>query len=288
MALHIITVANQNKYYFDYLKKSIEKNNGKLTVLGFGMEWKGFLWKFKLMKEYLLKLNKNDIACFVDGFDVICVNNINNIITKFNNIKAKEKCKIIAGFDNVSNKIINFITSIYFSNKVNTTVINSGTYIGTVCDILEIFNELNLNNLNDSMDDQILLNQYYLTHMKDIYIDINAELFLTISSPLTDLDKFVTIKNNTVYYNKSNPFFIHAAGSGYLDTILKKLDYNLNYNIAKEIKNDYFKKTLKIIKQNSVNFFNQHKYNILFYIIIILYFIQSWEVVFKYTHPDII
>ena len=41
MELHIITVANKSKYYFEYLKKSIEKNNGKLTVLGFGMEWKG-------------------------------------------------------------------------------------------------------------------------------------------------------------------------------------------------------------------------------------------------------
>jgi len=288
MALHIITVANQNKYYFDYLKKSIEKNNGKLTVLGFGMEWKGFVWRFKLMKQYLLNLNKKDIVCFIDGFDVICVNNINNIIKKFNSIKKREKCKVITGFDNIPNKIINFINSLYFSNKINKQVINAGTYIGTVCDILEIFNSLNLNNLNDNMDDQILLNQYYLTHIKNIYIDINAELFLTIGCPLTDLDKFVTIKNNTVYYNKSNPFFIHAAGSGYLDTILKKLDYNLNYNIAKEIKNDYFKKTLKIIINNSVIFLNQHKYNILFLIIIILYFIQSWEVVSKHTQPDII
>jgi hypothetical protein len=281
MTLHIITVANQNKYYFDYLKESIEKNNGTLTVLGFGMEWKGFVWKFKLMKEHLFKLNKNDIVCFIDGFDVVCVNNINNIITKFNDIKNREKCKIITGFDNVPNKFIRLINSIYFSNKVNTTIINSGTYIGTVNDILDIFNELNINNLSDNMDDQVLLNNYYLTHMKDIYIDINAELFLTIGSPLTDLNKFVTIKNNTVYYNNSKPFFIHAAGSGYLDTILKKLNYNLKYDIAKEIKDDYFKKTLKIIKQNSFNFLNQNKYNILFYIIIILYFIQSGEMISK-------
>ena len=281
MSLHIITVANQNKYYFDYLKESIEKNNGTLTVLGFGMEWKGFVWRFKLMKDHLLKLNKNDIVCFIDGFDVVCVNNINNIITKFNDIINREKCKIITGFDNVPNKFIRLINSIYFSNKVNTKIINAGTYIGTVDDILDIFNSLNLNNLSDNMDDQVLLNNYYLTHMKDIYIDINAELFLTIGSPLTDLNKFVTIKNNTVYYNNSKPFFIHAAGSGYLDTILKKLNYNLKYDIAKEIKDDYFKKTLKIIKQNSFNFLNQNKYNILFYIIIILYFIQSWEVVSK-------
>lgn len=281
MTLHIITVANKNKYYFDYLKESIEKNNGTLTVLGYGMPWKGFVWRFKLMKEYLLKLNKFDIVCFVDGFDVICVNNINRIINKFNSIKEREKCKIITGFDNVPNKFIRLISSIYFSNKVNTTIINAGTYIGTVNDILDIFNLLNLNNLNNNMDDQILLNNYYLTHKKDIYIDINAELFLTIGSPLTDLNKFVSIKNNTVYYNNNTPFFIHAAGSGYLDTILRKLNYNLKYDIAKEIKDDYFKKTLQIIKQNSLNFLNQNKYNLLFYIIIILYFVQSWEMISK-------
>ena len=37
---------------------------------------------------------------------------------------------------------------------------------------------------------------------------------------------------------------IHVGGSGYLDTILKKLNYNLKYDIVEEIKNDYGKKTL--------------------------------------------
>lgn len=280
MELHIITVANKSKYYFEYLKKSIEKNNGKLTVLGFGMEWKGFVWRFKLMKEHLQKLNKNDIVCFIDGFDVICVNNINNIINKFNNIKKREKCKIVVGFDNVPNKLIYFINSLYFSNKINATIINAGTYIGMVGDILEIFNNLNINNLNDDMDDQVLLNKYYYTHKEDIYIDINAELFLTIGSPLTDLAKFVNIKNNTIYYKQNKPFFIHAAGCGYLDTILKELNYTLKNDISKEIKNDFIKKTFNNLKKNSLIFIDINKYNILFFIIITLYLLQMramWE-----------
>lgn len=273
MTFHIITVANKSKYYFDYLKESIEKNNGKLTVLGYGLEWKGFMWKFKLMKDHLEKLDKTDIVCFIDGFDVICVNNCDNIINKLNDIKNREKCKIITGFDNVPNKLIKFINSLYFSNNLNTTVINSGTYIGTVNDILQLFNNLNLNNMKDNMDDQCLLNNYYKNNKYDIYIDVNAELFLTISSPLTDLDKFISINNNKVYYKKNIPFFIHAAGGGYLDTILKKLNYNLKYDIAKEIKSDYLKKTFHVLKINSMNYLKQHKYNILFYIIMCLYII---------------
>ena len=124
------------------------------------------------------------------------------------------------------------------------------------------------------MDDQVLLNKYYYTHKEDIYIDINAELFLTIGSPLTDLAKFVNIKNNTIYYKQNKPFLIHAAGCGYLDTILKELNYTLKNDIAKEIKNDFTKKTFNNLKKNSLIFIDINKYNILFFIIITLYLLQ--------------
>ena len=93
--VHIVTVSTENKFYFDYLKQSCHKNGKELEVLGYRQEWKGFNWKLKLMLEYLNKLNKNDIVCFVDGYDVICVRNLNQLKNTFLNIKTREKCNII-------------------------------------------------------------------------------------------------------------------------------------------------------------------------------------------------
>jgi hypothetical protein len=154
--LHIITVATHNKYYLPYLIKSVNKYN-KLKILGFGTKWKGFNYKYNLMRQELLKLPKDDIVCFVDGYDVLCVRDLNDMIDSFIEIKNREKCKIIAGYDNVFNKFIKLYTRLYFTKSINKTVINSGTYIGYVEDLLNMLNSMDKNNL---LDDQILLNKY--------------------------------------------------------------------------------------------------------------------------------
>ena len=79
------------------------KNNGKeLTVLGFNDIWTGFNMKFKKMMDYLKTLPPNDIGCFVDGYDVICLRNLNQLINVFELMIKKHNCKIIAGYDNDS------------------------------------------------------------------------------------------------------------------------------------------------------------------------------------------
>ena len=106
--LHIITVATESKYYFPYLVDSIKKHNNKLTTLGFNQTWKGFNWRCNLMKKLLLSYNKTDIICFIDGYDVLCVRDLNDLNLEFIKIKNREKCKIIVGYDYIPNKIIKF------------------------------------------------------------------------------------------------------------------------------------------------------------------------------------
>ena len=69
--MHIVTVANKNDGYLNYLIESCKRNGGELEVLGWNQEWKGFMWKISLMIEYLNGLDDDDIVCFVDGYDVI-------------------------------------------------------------------------------------------------------------------------------------------------------------------------------------------------------------------------
>ncbi len=273
--LYIITVATQSKYYFPYLIESVKKNNNKLKVLGFNQEWKGFNWKFNLMKTELNSYKLDDIVCFVDGYDVMCVRDLNLLINEFIKIKQRENCKIIAGFDNVPNKINKIITNLYFTNNINEIVINSGTYIGYVKDILDILNTLDQ---DASADDQILLNKYNKNHPGDIFIDINNELFLTVGNALSDIKKYTIIENNTVYgLNKMKPFFIHAAGCGFLDNIIIDLGYKYDHfnKINDQVRNDYLIKMFNLMKNIIIKNFNKYKYKILF---IIIFTLGIWEV----------
>ena len=269
MKLYILTVANTSKYYYPYLVKSVELNNNKLITLGFGKEWKGFNTKFNLMLEELKKYDENDIVCFVDGFDVICTRNLNELKNEFIKIKNRENCKIIVGYDYIPNILIRTIASLYFTKKINTININSGTYIGFVKDILDILKTINNINPEDIADDQILLNKYNEQNPGSIYIDTNFEFFFTIGSPLTNIRKYVKIKDNNVYINNNKPFFIHAAGCGYLDNIIIDLNYDYNDNIKDIIKQNFLNKYISQYTNIIKNYFDKNKYYILFKLIII-------------------
>ena len=270
MKLHILTVADKSKYYYPYLVESVKRNNNNIITLGFNKKWSGFNTKFKLMYEALNELNENDIACFVDGFDVICVRNLDELSNVFLEIKEREKCSIIAGHDNVRNIFTRITASLYFTKKIGSTIINSGTYIGYVKDIKKFLSfVLSLDN-DELADDQILMNTYSKLHPNEIYIDIHTEIFLTIVRPLQSIKKFTEIKDNIVYSNNNKPFFIHSAGSGYMNEILAELGYSIDNKIEKDLKADYLKKLLIQLKDILIKNINKYKYDILFIIILII------------------
>jgi hypothetical protein len=278
MKLHILTVANKSKYYYPYLVDSVKRNNNNLVTLGFNEEWGGLNTKFKLMNDALVEIDENNIVCFVDGFDVICVRDLNKLTNAFLNIKKREKCNIVAGHDNSATIFINTVKSLYFTKKIGSTIINSGTYIGYVKDIKHFLSFV-LSQDNDNLaDDQILMNTYSKLHPKKIYIDINAEIFLTIIRPLKNIRNYVEIKNNIVYNSNNKPFFIHAAGSGFMNDILEELGYKVDKQLEIDLKNNYNNKNFnQFIKNNIIININKYKYNILFGFI--LFFIISYILV---------
>jgi hypothetical protein len=277
MKLHILTVANKSKYYYPYLVESVKRNNNNLITLGFNKKWGGLNTKFKLMNDALEEIDENDIVCFVDGFDVICVRDLNKLTNEFLKIKKREKCNIIAGHDNVRNIITRIISSLYFTKNIGSTVINSGTYIGYVKDIKKFLSFVLSQDDDELADDQILMNTYNKLHPNQIYIDINTEIFLTIARPLQSIKKYMKIKDNVVYNNNNKPFFIHVPAGGYLNDILEELGYNVDNKIEIDLKNNHYKKILSQYRDILIKILkniDKHKYDILFGFI--LFFIISY------------
>lgn len=198
------------------------------------------------MINYLKNLPKDDIVCFVDGYDVICCRDLSEFKDEFLRIHKETNCKIIIGYD-IKSGVFNFLSKIVFG-KCNNYLINSGLYIGYANDLLEII--LNVYNLfkNETVSDQVALTQYCnMSDINDFYIDSKNELFCNIMATLEDISKYVNIdqKNNILTYNSNKPFFIHAPGFGYLDEIIKKLDYNISIEDSNEIRKQIFNNVIK-------------------------------------------
>ena len=253
--LHIVTVATHSQYYFPYLVESCKRNGKELTVLGYGEKWKGFNWRFKLVLDYLNKLNGNDIVCFVDGYDVICTRNLNKLADEFLKLKNKHNCKIVVGEDKlIINNIYGYMCELtlkYYFGKCKNKSLNAGTYIGQVKDLINILEKIyNLFPI-DSADDQILLTKYCKKNANDIYIDTENNLFLTLGSPYQEIDQYLNFKDNKAYYQNNAPFFIHGAGGTYLDNIIIKMNYPYQDKINIQIYNNFNKNMLFRIMNNN-------------------------------------
>jgi hypothetical protein len=92
--MKLVTVATHSERYFPYLKLSAEKYGHELVVLGWGEKWKGFVWRFELMREYLKNLDPNEIVCFIDAFDVVILQDPQTIEAKFLKYIKGDKNKI--------------------------------------------------------------------------------------------------------------------------------------------------------------------------------------------------
>jgi len=235
--MHIVTVATHSQYYFPYLVESCKRNGSELVVLGFGEKWLGFNWRYKKMVEYLSTLPKEEVVCFVDGYDVICTRNLNELESEFYKIKQKNKCKMVVGHEKAY--LFNIIGQYYFGKCKNTNL-NSGTYIACAGEMKNIIQKIYELNPNDNADDQVLMTKY-CKQSNDLYIDEKNELFLTLSNALYDVNKHVTYEKGELIYQNQHPFFIHASSYGNMDNIVETLEYG-KCSVRYELYNNFFDK----------------------------------------------
>ncbi len=271
MKIFIVTVATEKKFYMPYLEESIKKNNGNLIILGYGQKWQGFNWRNKLMLDFLKTIDPDDIVCFVDGYDVLCLRDINLLKNEFLKIHNREKCKIIVALEQHIT-LLNRYFARYLFDTCKDNSINAGTYIGFSKDLYFVINKIIKKNKKDDADDQILLTTYCNFNLNDVYIDVKNELFLTLvkSFQQIDVNEDVKIVGNELIYNNEKPFFIHGP-STFIDDIIIKLNYIYDYdNKPFEIfLKDYYKNK----SFDQINTFIKYKRDDIIFIILLIIFI---------------
>ena len=273
--LHIVTVATHSKHYLPYLIESCEKYGGvKLDIVGLGEKWLGYNWKFIKTLEYLRTLPMDDIACFVDGYDVICTRDLHELLPVFTKLKRRHNCKII-----VAREITPFYSypaSYFIFGTCKSFLLNSGTYIGVVKDLLEVIQNVYNVNPDTNINDQIVMSQYCAMNPDIFYIDIKNELFLAIIHQLynTDMSTYVDFEGENIVYHGSRPFFYHANGNGVLDNVIRKLGMKLDHN---RIKDEMTDGLLEKLKHYGFIMLDTYKYSILLIIVIFMIVIYMYN-----------
>jgi len=211
--LYILTYATHSEGYFEILRKSCPN----IIVLGFGDEWKGFISKCKAVVKFCESKNPEDIICFIDGFDSVCLHDSYKEITeKFKYFNAS----IV--FSKAGNKPSIFYK--YLADKLfgtcNNKYLNSGMYIGYSQNIIDFWK-----NMKDEEDDQNFATRKC---SRDINIKIDNDNILFYN--LCKIDK-LQVKNNRIIVEETNtqPYFISAPNQKNMNPLLEKLGFtNLN------------------------------------------------------------
>ena len=228
--IYLVTVATHSQGYFPILKESCKRQNAELIVLGYNEKWKGFAWRFELVRNFLKTLNGNDIVVFIDAFDVILLNNLSIIKERF----IEKNTPILFSKDgDPGDPIFKYLARRVFP-QCNNININAGCYMGYVNGLIMMFDRIysiNGSKINDDDDDQRLFISLCKDDFfkKNIKIDTEQNIFLNIlPKHLLTTEILFTSKDGKILNKDGNePCVIHAPGNGDLNEIAFMYGYEL-------------------------------------------------------------
>ena len=235
MSLHVVTVATHSQFYFPVYKASCERGGIDLTVLGWGKKWKGFLWKFNLVIDYLQTLPDSDIVIFTDAFDVFVLKDSETILRKFKSFNSPIVLSKDADSDNFI--IHHFVKRIF--PKCCDVYLNSGLYGGYVWALKQMFSILKkkLDFSDNSADDQRLLGTICSTpfYKENIVVDKDYILFYNVfsSNLIRPCNLDIKIRDGKIVNDLGiEPSFIHAPAKGNLNGVMKLYGYDTDVNVC--------------------------------------------------------
>ena len=190
------------------LIKSCKENNVNMNVDGIGSKWNGNKDKPTNFINFLNECRDDQIVMFVDAYDVILFDNIENIINKFLefNKPLVFSAEIYCWPDNDIAK--------YYPEETKNEkfrYVNSGTYMGYAKELKEMLNtfkEKNYNcdtypdKINYNSDDQRCLTYYYLNNINKIALDHKQKIWSLCAG--TNKEDYDIIKYSYLYNKITN------------------------------------------------------------------------------------
>ena len=192
MSIYVITIATHNKGYLEVLKTGCQNGGMQFITLGYGEKWGGLIWKFHKMREFLnnVNLHPNDLIVFVDGYDTLCINNAQRLLTKFYSLETN--ILISQDIKYVNNPLYDYFHNRIFGN-CNDIYINTGMYMGFFPYVKKLINTICTKSdcLDSKLNDQVemtklckLADPFYTANVK---IDTENSIFLNLVANKLDI-----------------------------------------------------------------------------------------------------
>ena len=214
---HVITtITDINENYIKLVNSAKQHNIDVLPLISYKSighgHGKGFFMKFLLTYEYIKYLPDDHIVMFVDGYDVLIINNQENIINKYYELTKGKKTLFSTEKFCWPNEAL---SSSYPETSSIYKYLNSGTYISTVKILKKLYIILmkkiyRFHYFFDfRVDDQECFTEIFLFENQDlIMLDYYADIFNCLYDSIDDIE----FKDNKIYNKttKTYPMVLHG------------------------------------------------------------------------------
>ena len=248
----VIAYGTDKQAYFDLFIESCHRHNIDPVILGWGDQWIGSGKKVISIYEFIQTLPSDETIISVDPFDVIFLSGLDEIESKFCNMKIPFLCgalKLGRFFGNVYNLEFNRTKKPTPRTPTSYDFLNAGTWISKADYACRLFKKLIVNNsLADTDIDQRLFTGIYIRNRSIMNIDWGCKIFhnllfkdfITRRPDLKDLNFNNTRILNTV--TGSSPCILHASGNTKMREIALALGYDQSLTLPQQDTLGYSKK----------------------------------------------
>lgn len=175
--MKLVTVATRSEDYFPVLQDGAARLGYDLVVLGWGQRWRGFAWRWSLLKAYLTTVPPDEVVVWCDAYDVFPVATPETVETRFRAFRKPMVMSVEASDVPVAEI---YIRRRMFGKSCRPGVfINGGLYMGYARTLAAMIGVLETQvGVRDSDDDQRLLNRLCRTQfMRHVAFDLESRIF---------------------------------------------------------------------------------------------------------------
>ena len=206
--LHVIVCATHDNDDYKKLINSLDRFNFNHHTICWGKEWKGSGYGMRMQDtlDYVKKLKDTDIVLYLDGYDIINLGNINELINKYLSFKSDIVFAAEKGlWPDISLGYHNLIPNI---NKSYPYL--NAQFIGKVSTVKKMLEQAHK---HLTADDQGEFWHYFLNHQNECTLDYKCSIFQCLHD--VDIDNDFLIDNKRLINKEFNtkPLFLHGNGT---------------------------------------------------------------------------
>lgn len=205
--LHICTMASDYTNQLKQLIDSCTYFGHKLNIIGLNEPF-SFGKKLRDYKKFIDLIPDQDIVMCIDAYDVLVLADEEQILNCFYSLNTP-----VVFSAEINCHPYPHLAQYYPESTSKFKYLNSGTFIGYAGALKHILSTCG--DLPDEVDDQGLMNFYYLYHPNEIKLDSEGVLFLTLLGvDISEID--LNYFDKTVHYSTTgtNPCIIHGNSLG--------------------------------------------------------------------------